>query len=233
MSIETRFVTLPGLTHPFLRPGTDRSPQARRRAAINRVTSWILVALLHVLVVVSFVISVRPFSTRGRPIVETMLMLPASNSNNNRQQSRPMPEIPDRAPSTLAPPPIIVPIVPPPEQPQDHALTPGDILGMVGRSLACSPGSWEHLTGKEQHDICGGGPWRAYRTANGSLVMVPPSQLPRLKQPPAPQFDINTGADRMQRDLQNGQNPAMGGCPIMQNTPCVHVAPNWNRANGN
>lgn len=233
MAIDSSFAPLPGLTHPFLRPGTDRSPAEQRRDALKRATSTVLVALLHVLVVVSFVISIHPFSNKGRPMVETLLLLPSNNSNN-RNQERVAPEIPDRAPSTLAAPPIIIPKIPPVEKPDQSksAPTPGDILGMVGRELACSPGSWEHLTTKER-EICGGAPWRAYKTPQGSLVMIPPSQLPRLKQPPPPEFTLNTGADRIQRDLQNGQDPAMGGCPIMQNTPCVHVTPNMRNMTGN
>lgn len=234
MTIDSTFAPQ-GLTHPFLRPGIDRSPPEQRREAAKRVTSWILVGLLHVFVVVSFVISIHPFTTRGRSVEETLLLLPSNNSNN-RNQERVAPEIPDKAPSTLAAPPIIIPKIPPivpPQEPSRSAPTPGDILGMVGRELACSPGSWEHLTTKER-EVCGGAPWRAYRTPQGSLVMIPPNQLPRLKQPPPPEFTLNTGADRIQRDLQTGQDPAMGGCPIMQNTPCVHVTPNWNRAmNGN
>jgi hypothetical protein len=234
LTIDTSFApTLPGLTHPFLRPGQARSPADQRREAAKRVTSWVLVALLHVLIFVSFVISIHPFSQKGRPMVEMLLLLPSNNSDN-RNQERVAPEIPDRAPSTLAAPPLIIPKIPPiaPPDQSRSAPTPGDILGMVGRELACSPGSWEHLTVKER-DICGGAPWRAYRTPQGSLVMIPPSQLPRLKQPPPPEFTLNTGADKMQRDLQNGQDPAMGGCPIMQNTPCVHVTPSYRNITGN
>jgi hypothetical protein len=223
-----------GLTHPFLRPGTKRSPAEQRRDAIKRTSSTILVVLLHVFVVLSFVISINPFANKGRPVQETILMLDANN-HNSRPEPDHTPDILNKAPPTISSAPVIIPIIPPIEKPPPEqapgAPTPGDILGMIGRNLACSPGSWEHLTTKER-EICGGAPWRAYRTPQGSLVMIPPNQLPRLKQPPPPQFSVNTGADRIQRDLQNGQDPAMGGCPIMQNTPCVHVAPNWNRMNG-
>ncbi len=234
MAIDSSLAAFPGLTHPFLRPVRDRSPAEQRRDAIKRVTSWILVGMLHVLVVVSFVISIHPFSQKGRPMVETLLLLPSNNSNN-RNQERVAPEIPDHAPSTLAAPPLIIPKIPPIVQPPEQsksAPTAGDILGMIGRDLACSPGSWEHLTNKER-EICGGAPWKAYRAPNGSLVMIPPSQLPRLKQPPPPEFTLNTGADKMQRDLQIGQDPSMNGCPILQNTPCVHVTPNMRNMTGN
>ena len=234
MTIDTSFApSLPGLTHPFLRPGHSRSPAEQRRDAAKRVTSWVLVGILHVFVVLSFVISIHPFSEKGRPMVEMLLMLPANN-NNSQPHPEPDPELINKAPPMISSAPLIIPKIPPIVQPdQAHsAPTPGDILGMVGRELACSPGSWEHLTVKER-DVCGGAPWRAYRTPQGSLVMIPPSQLPRLKQPPPPEFTLNTGADKMQRDLQNGQDPAMGGCPIMQNTPCVHVTPNMRNMTGN
>jgi hypothetical protein len=235
LTTDSSFAPLPGLTHPFLRPGTDRSAAEQRRNAVKRTTSWILVALLHVFIFLSFVISVHPFTQKGRPVVETLLLFPAPNKNDEPHPDL-TPELINKAPALSSSAPIIIPKIPPPPPTPDQtrgAPTPGDILGMIGRNLACQPGSWEHLTGREQHDVCGGGPWRAYRAPNGSLVMVPPSQLPRLKQTPPPEFSINTGADRIQRDLQNGQDPSMGGCPILQNTPCVHVTPNWNKMNNN
>ena len=234
MTIDSIAPSLPGLTHPFLRPGGARSPTEQRRDAAKRTVSWVLVAALHVFIVISFVISVHPFSQRGRPMEEMLLMLPADNNANVQHEATP--DVLNKAPDAISSAPIIIPKIPPIEQPPDQAKgapTPGDIMGMVGRELACAPGSWEHLTNTEQHNVCGGGPWRAYRAPNGSLVMIPPSQLPRLKQTPEPEFSTNTGADRIQRDLQNGQDPAMNGCPIMQNTPCVHVTPAMRNLNGN
>jgi hypothetical protein len=103
---------------------------------------------------------------------------------------------------------------------------------VVGRELACSAGSWEHLTSVERAR-CGVYPWRGIKLPNGSLVMVPKNVLPRLKEAPPPtEFTLNTGADRIRGDVQAGMTPGQGGCPILQNTPCVHVTPAMREAAG-
>ena len=47
-----------------------------------------------------------------------------------------------------------------------------------------------------------------------------------------PEFSVNTGADQIQRDVQRGIIPGQGGCPILQNTPCMHVSPGMRVATG-
>jgi len=39
-------------------------------------------------------------------------------------------------------------------------------------------------------------------------------------------------ADRIQSDVQRGVIPGQGGCPILQNTPCIHVSPGMRSATG-
>jgi hypothetical protein len=109
---------------------------------------------------------------------------------------------------------------------------PGDILGAVGRELACSAGSWEHLTMTERQR-CGLYPWRGVKLPNGSLVMIPRSMLPRLKDTPETEFSVNSGSDRVQADVRSGIIPGQGGCPILQNTPCLHATPGMRSATGN
>ena len=225
------------LTHPFLRPGTGpQGEEERRRKALSRTTSSVLAAVLHVLFFFFFVFAVHPFDMRTRPIVEQFLTLPLAG--NNLPERRPV----NPQPMVIAPPriesaPILIPKPPPitPEQQQEKAGTPGpptDILGAVGRELACSAGSWEHLTSAERAR-CGMYPWRAVKLPNGTLVMVPRSVLPRLPEAPETQFSVNTGADRMQSDLQKGLTPGQSGCPIMLNTPCLqHVSPGMRDATG-
>lgn len=225
------------LTHPFLRPGTgSQGEEERRRKAMSRTTSTVLAAALHILFFFFFVFAVHPFDMRSRPIVETFLTMPLPG--NNLPQTRPI----NPQPLVIAPPhiesaPIHIPKPPPilPDQQQEKSGTPGaptDVLGAVGRELACSAGSWEHLTSAERAR-CGFYPWRAIKLPNGSLVMVPRSLLPRLPDTPETQFSINSGADRMQSDLQKGVGSAQGGCPIMLNTPCLqHVSPGMRDATG-
>jgi hypothetical protein len=71
---------------------------------------------------------------------------------------------------------------------------------------------------------CGLYPWRGVKLPNGSLVMIPRTQLPRLKEaPPDNEFSVNTGGDQLRAQTQAGVIPGQGGCPILQNTPCTHV----------
>jgi hypothetical protein len=209
------------LAHPFLRPGGSASADEQRRRNAARTLSWVIVGALHLLFFFFFVISIRPFEDRVKPIAETILLLTTTGDN-----APPVhivnPEIPSQAPPMINSAPIT--IVKPPPPPPDQAVgptTPGDILSAVGRSLACSAGSWEHLNQVER-DRCGGMPWRGYRTPNGSLVMIPRSQLPRLRDP-SPDSDLRvTGSQAIEQGLNTGQIGGQGGCPILLNTPCLH-----------
>lgn len=222
------------LTHPFLRPGTSpvRADEQRRRT-LSRTVSWVLVAALHVLFFFTFVLGIRPFDMRNQTIVETILTLPLAG--NNQQRERPI----NPQPETIAPPrmlsaPIVIPKPPPvhvEEKPPGAAQQPTDVLGAVGRELACSAGSWEHLTTVERQR-CGLYPWRGIKLPNGSLVMVPRNALPRLKEAPDTEFSINSGADQVQAQIRSGVIPGQGGCPILQNTPCMHVTPGMRSATG-
>ncbi|HEX4635155.1 MAG TPA: hypothetical protein VH189_03170 [Rhizomicrobium sp.] len=224
------------LTHPFLRPGT--SPvglDERRRKTLWRTASWMLVALLHVLFFFAFVLGIRPFDFHNRPIVETILTLPmAGNNQRERQTVNPEPLV-NTAPRMLAPP-ITIPKPPPilqerKENQPGAGQGPVDVLGAVGRELACSAGSWEHLTMVERQR-CGIYPWRGMKLPNGTLVMVPTTQLPRLKEMPDTEFSVNSGADQVTAQMRSGIIPGQGGCPILQNTPCLHATPNMRSATG-
>ncbi len=235
-------VLTPALAHPFLRPGnTPLGPEDQRRQALSRTTSTVLVAALHVLFFLFFVFSVRPFDMRTKPIIETILTLPlAGNNQPNKEEVNP--QIETHAPPRILSAPITIPKPPPvkpQEQPREGAenAPPTDILGAVGRELACSAGSWEHLTSAERercgYGRSGGYPWKGARLPNGTIVMIPRSVLPRLPEaPPDTGFAVNTGADRIQSDVQRGVIPGQGGCPILQNTPCIHVSPGMRDATG-
>jgi hypothetical protein len=222
------------LTHPFLRPGTGPlGADEQRRKAVSRTSSWVLVAALHVLFFFSFVLGMRPFDMRNQTIVETILTLPLAG--NNQQRERPI----NPQPLTTAPPrmlsaPIIVPKPPPvhvEEKTPGAAQQPTDVLGAVGLELACSAGSWEHLTTAERQR-CGIYPWRGVKLPNGSLVMLPRNAFPRLKEAPDTEFNVNSGADQIQAQVRSGIIPGQGGCPILQNTPCLHVTPGMRSATG-
>ena len=222
------------LTHPFLRPGTKPlGAEEQRRKNLSRSTSTALVALLHVLFIFFFVIGIRPFDMRNRTIVETILTLPpAGNNQQNVPRTIPVPIFTAPASTSAAPQAILKPPPVVPEEQTRQGEGPVDILGAVGRELACSAGSWEHLTSVERAR-CGLYPWRGVKLPNGSLVMIPRNALPRLKEaPPDTEFTLNTGSDRISSDVRAGIIPGQGGCPILQNTPCLHVTPAMRAATG-
>jgi hypothetical protein len=239
--LASEIVLTPPLTHPFLRPGTrPPEPEEQRRKAMSRTTSTVLVVGLHILFFFFFVFSVHPWDMRTRPIMETILSLRIAG-NNHPEREPVNPQILTNSPSPILSAPITVP-KPPPIKPEVETRAPGDsnapvdILGAVGRELACSAGSWEHLTSAERarcgYGRSGGYPWKGMRTLNGSIVMVPRSVLPRLADAPETEFAINSGADRIQSDIQRGIIPGQGGCPILQNTPCLHASPGMRSATG-
>ena len=121
----------------------------RRRKTLWRTAAWALVALLHVLFFFAFVLGIRPFDFHSRPIVETILTLPmAGNNQRDREAVNPEPLV-NTAPRMLSPQ-LTIPKPPPIIQEKENqpgaSQGPVDVLGAVGRELACSAGSWEHLT---------------------------------------------------------------------------------------
>ena len=225
------------LTHPFLRPGTSpQGAEEQRRAARSKAVSTVLATVLHVLFFFFFVLAVHPFDMKSRPLIETILTLTLPGNNRPPPEKPINPEILTTAPPRMLAAPIPVPKPPPvpipDEDKNDNTGRQGDILGAVGRALACDAGSWEHLTSAER-ERCGLYPWRGMKLPNGTLVMIPRSVLPRLKEAPETQFSVNTGSDRIGADIRNGINPAMGGCPILQNTPCLHPSAGMQSATGN
>jgi hypothetical protein len=240
--LASEIVLTPALAHPFLRPGdVPLGPEERRRQALSRTTSTVLMVALHLVFFVFFVFVVHPFDMRTRPIIETILTLPLAGNNMPRKDEN-NPQIETQAPPRIMSAPITIP-KPPPVKPQEKPTEgeenapPTDVLGAVGRELACSAGSWEHLTSAERtrcgYGRSGGYPWKGARLPNGSIVMIPRSVLPRLTDaPPDGEFTINTGADKVQAEVQRGVIPGQGGCPILQNTPCMHVTPGMRSATG-
>lgn len=231
----------PSLAHPFLRPGTaPLGPAEQRRQAASRATSTLLVVALHLVFFFFFVLAVRPFDMRTQPIIETILTLPLAGNNLPKREDV-NPQILTNAPPKILSAPITVP-KPPPVKPEEEKKNPGegmaptDVLGAVGRELACSAGSWEHLTSVERercgYGRSGGYPWKGVKLPNGSIVMLPRSVMPRLADAPQTEFNVNTGADRIQSDVRTGVIPGQGGCPILQQTPCLHVSPGMRNATG-
>lgn len=198
---------------PFF-PGGEKRGREQRRRVIIRAAAWALVILLHVAIYKSLVFYAHPDHDHHFSPLETFFLLPPPQGNIAKapEVSIIHPDMPRAVPPAITIAPITLPRMPTPEE-QSHPVTPGDILGAVGQNLACSAGSYEHLTQPER-ERCRREPWVARKLANGSLVMVPSSVLPRLKE--APQEFRMTGSDQIQHDIQ-----APSGCPILLNTPCL------------
>ena len=198
-----------------------RSDAERRRLLIRDLVSWALVLLIHLIIFFSLVISLEQVRERRgtKGAVETILDLSLLHRNNAPlvNVTRPDTEKQDRdisaKPLTVIPP---VPLAPPVIEEQKP--TPGDILGNVGRFLACGASSFEYLNPAQQAR-CTRQPWQALELPNGTLVL---NTLPRLMIQDTGQPD-NSGAAAARRQAQNP------GCGFLVNTPCLDDVISGNR----
>ena len=204
----------------FAPTGVRRLPsdEERRRILIRDAVSWALVAVIHLIMFFSLVISLEQARSRlgTRGAVETMLDLTLLHRNNAPlvNLSRPDTQKEDRdisaKPLTVIPP-VPVPLLAP-SQPE-----PGDVLGNVGRYLACGANSFEYLNPAQQAR-CTRQPWQAVLLPNGSLVL---NALPHLVIQDTGE-DHSGAAELTRRSRQ-------AGCPVMLNTPCLDDVISGNR----
>jgi len=194
------------------RPSRETAPQ--RKAA-----SWILVGIIHLLLLNLLIFSQTfPTLIRRGAEHETILDISGSKDNNAPPVKIPIPLAPLGVPPELLnppvpPPPVIEtqPVPPPGEQQQS------DLLGAIGRSIACSPGNYENLT-EVQRTRCGRIPWQGAMMPNGAIVLNrPEGQNPFA--PPPPEFRVS-GQDQQRLQSQRG-NP----CPLLGNMPCLNRIP--------
>lgn len=197
------------------------SDEERRRLLIRDLVSWTLVILIHLIIFFSLVISLQQARQRQgtRGAVETILDLSLLHRNNAPlvNLSRPNTEKQDNdisaKPLTVIPP---VPLTPPVIE--ETKPTPGDILGDVGRFLACGASSFEYLNPAQQAR-CTRQPWQALQLPNGTLVL---NTLPRL-------MLEETGPDNSGAAAQRRQASQSPGCSFLVNTPCLDSVISGNR----
>ena len=120
-----------------------------------------------------------------------------------------------------------MPIIPPPEEPppqaaQGGSTQRGDLLGAIGREIACSPGHFENLTDAERNH-CYTVPWHGMQLPDGALVMNRPQGFNRFAPPPKEEARLS-GADEQRLRVQRPQT----GCPQALNMPCVNQIPGFN-----
>jgi hypothetical protein len=202
------------LLSPSWRLRRAPSNEERRRRLVTDGVAWILVALIHLLIFLTLVISLEQARLRSgvRTPIESILDLSLLRRNNTRPMNLTQPEQNEEEPDISAKPltviPPKVPIIPPPETAQPAR--PGDVLNSVGQYLSCGAGNFENLTPAQQLR-CRRQPWRAVQLPNGALVL---DAQPRLADP-GPQLHI-TGAEALGHQMQTNS-----GCPLMINMPCL------------
>jgi hypothetical protein len=201
------FLAFPGSRARFL-----PSDEERRRLLIRDALSWVVVAIIHLLFLSILVISLRQNTERlgHRGAIESILDLSLLHRNNAPAVDLIRPDLQNNDRDISAKPLTVIPPTPPVIEMAPAAPTPGDILGGVGRFLACGASQFEYLNPAQQAR-CLRQPWQALEMPNGSLVL---SAVPKLVIQETPsQF---AGADTVRRQYQTNS-----GCPILVNTPCL------------
>jgi len=187
----------------------------------RKAASWITVGIVHLLIVAMFLTSARfaDLVQHGAEH-ETMLDLTGSQQNTRPEEKIIVPQAPVGVPPEMR----TMPVIPPPvieQQPliqQEGAQEKGDVLGALGREIACSPGHYENLT-EVQRTRCGRIPWQGAMAPNGVIVLNRPPEINRFA-PPPPEYQV-TGRDAQRLQVERAQTD----CPINLNLPCVNNIP--------
>jgi hypothetical protein len=191
----------------------------RQVAPKRKAASWVFVGIVHLLILNLLMFS-QDWTLMGRRGVEheTILVL-----NGNQKSETPSPRLVEPQAPVGTPPEIPrAPVIPPPvfETPQNaqrEGTPEGDLLGAVGRELACRAGSYENLSTAER-SRCPRVPWQGAIAPNGAIVLANPEQRNRFA-PPPPEF-VLSGADAQRLSIERA-NP----CPVMLNVPCLNRIP--------
>lgn len=188
----------------------------------RRVASWIVVGIVHLLILSMMVFS-QNFAvfTRHGAEHETMLDLVGAQDKTTPSVKMVVPQ------AQLGTPPVIpAPLPPPPqqsvEQPpitQEGGQEKGDVLGALGREIACSPGHYENLS-ESQRTRCGRIPWQGALLPNGAIVLNRPADVNRFAPPPPPGYRLS-GQDAQRLQVERAQTD----CPVGLNMPCVNHIP--------
>lgn len=207
---------------PLYAARPSRAVAPKRKAA-----SWIAVGIVHLLL-----LSIMLFSQGYKTLVrhggshETILDLTGSEVDPIPAPKVVIPQAMVGVPPEVNSAPVPVP--PPPEEmpvPQPQAggqQQKGDLLGAIGREIACSPGHFENLTDAERMR-CARMPWQGAQLPDGTLVLNRPQGFNRFAPPPKEEFRIS-GADEQRLRMQRPQT----GCPQTLNMPCVNQIPGLN-----
>ena len=148
----------------------------------NKATAWLTVGIVHLLILNLFIFSqIMPAMIRRGSPAETILELRGITPSNRPNQEIIVPEAPQGKPPEVVTQPIIIPPIaqPQPEQQRRPGAEDGDLLGALGREVACSAGNYENLTAA-QRGRCPRVPWEGARLPNGTIVMQAPAPRSRF-----------------------------------------------------
>jgi hypothetical protein len=206
---------------PLYAARPSRHVPPKRKAA-----GWIAVGVVHLLIANLLIFSEgwKSLVVRHGASTEVTLDLRGATDRSPAPEVRmTVPQAPVGVPPELTIDPVIIP--PPtdrttPTRPQSGGISDGDLLGALGRDVACSAGHYENLTTAERAR-CGRIPWAGARLPNGAIVLRDPEPRNRFAEP-EPEMRVS-GAEQMQRQLQTGLTP--GNCPVLLNVPCFSARP--------
>lgn len=179
-----------------------------------RAVSWVLVALVHVVLLYPFVVDqYRQSHFTLKPAVETILDLTKLPRGVAPPVNLVRPEVPPATAPIITTAPVIV--VPPPNPKLTMPKTPADVLKAIGEALSCGAENFENLTQAERAR-CKHEPWIARKLPNGTIVLEAANPSPFA---PTPQPKLS-GADALRRQTQTAPP-----CPVVANAPCLDQVP--------
>ena len=193
---------------------------SRNVAPKRKAASWIVVGIVHLLILNLLLFS-QNFAALTRHGAEHETILDLTGT-----QAQTKPSVKMVVPQALlgVPPELPAPLIPPPQPLEQPPVIPeggqekGDVLGALGREIACSPGHYENLT-EAQRTRCGRIPWQGALLPNGAIVLNRPADTNRFA-PPPPGYKLS-GQDAQRLQVERAQTD----CPVMLNMPCVNRIP--------
>jgi len=207
---------------PLYAARPSRQVPPKRKAA-----SWIAVGIVHLAIANLLIFSEdwKDIVRSGSSSTVTTLDLRGATDRLPAPEVRmAVPEAPAGVPPEVFIDPLVVPrTLPDVIHPRAEAgISDGDLLGAVGRDVACIAGNYENLT-PAQRSRCARIPWLGAKLPDGSIVLRPPETNP-LFAPPPQEFRVS-GADGQRRQMETaGSDP----CPLLLNTPCFNRIPGRN-----
>jgi hypothetical protein len=191
---------------------------SRAVAPKRKVVSWILTGIIQLLLLSMLTFSQLPdvLYPHGSSLETTINLKGVDQAETPAVVPMTRPNAPE-----VAPPLVILP--PPPqfqvERPrQDEGTPEGDVLGAVGRDIACAATNYEYLN-SAQRARCPRIPWQPGRLADGTITLAP---APFNRFAPQPEYHIS-GAEANRRAVETAPT-----CSSVLNTSCLNIVPGRN-----